>query len=345
MSKSLSVRTSPDGSLWLFQDAAVQRAWCFYLGFAAMVVSVILTFNEVPLNDFDTPLLALMFGFFFGALAFPSTFARFDTQTQTLSWQRDQWGVSRERTIRFSEIESIKRTKSYKMGKTAPEGRFQLVVEGRELPLLSGSLRKQRADELESRIREILPDCPLNPPTQSILVRGDAPLSQQNLLHRTPEEVLILRRSISLERNFCFIAGGALAFLEWGMTPLLEALAKMAFALTCLALFAIACILQEREWRFDPQREQLTLLKTRIWGKKQCVFDFADVGEVRRESHIVKPEDGEPYERFRLFLHLGEANETFLLSPKDLTLAQVDELERAVRYVLTPTCLDAPHME
>lgn len=299
-----------------------------------MAVSVILTFNDVPLGDFDAPLLVLMFGFFIGALAFPSTFARFDAQTQTLFLQREQWGLSREKTLQFSEIESIKRIVVYQTGRVALAMNFRLVVNGREVPLTSKSLPLQQANELEEYLRAILPRCPVSPVIKENFTVSGRSLTEQEALIETNRDVLIVRSPVVLARVGYFVLTVASAFTFWNTENAVHPFLRFCFVVVAWFCLIATFEFRPREWRFDSQDKQVILLEVRVKGNKERVFQFEDIRGIRRESFIIKPEAAPSYELFRLFIQIGGNTKGLLLSPKDLTLAQADELERAVRDVL-----------
>jgi len=345
MIETPNIERKPDGSLCLSQGASFERGLCLLLGFAALVFCVSLSFEGLRINEVDALAFTTMFGFILGALSFPSTSARLDAQTQTLFWQREWWGCKREQTLRFSEIESIRRIECYETGKMELRVRFRLVVQGRELPLLPSSQLPEQADELEKCLRALLPGCPINPSRQANALDNQLPLVAQRDLRMTSDGGLTVCRSVTFERVACLALAACFLLTLFHAAAGLETFQKVGFAVLVLGCLATAIALQSREWRFDPQAKRLVLLEERAGFKKKRVFDFADVRDIRRESYVVKLDDAPPYTRFRLFLQIGEANEPLLLSPKDLTLAQADELEGAVRHVLNSVLFNELRME
>jgi len=334
MLQSPNIERTPDGSLCLSQGASFERGLCLMLGFAALVFCVSLGFEGLPINEVDALAFTAMFGFFIGALILPSSSARFDAQTQTLSYQRDKWGYKQERTFRFSEIESIKRMEVYEAEETGVRLRFRLVAQGRELLLLPNSLLPEQAKELEELLRALLPECPINTSTKPNPADNQLSLKADGDLKTTEPGISIVSSSATFTRIMCLLSATFFLLALYFLAAGLETFQKVGFGVAASGFFLGACLIQRREWRFDSGQKQVVLLEERAGFKKKRVFDFADVREIRRESYVVELDGAPLCERFRLFLQIGEADVDLVLSPKDLTRAQADELERAVCDVL-----------
>jgi len=329
-----NIESEPDGSLFFSQGALFERSLCLLLGFAALVFCVSLGFKGASIGEVDFLAFILMFGPITRALSLPLLEARFDAQTQMLFYEWEQWGWKREHNLRFTEIQSLRRVECYETGEMGLKVRLRLVTQEQELSLWPGSLSLRQADEVEERLRVLLPMCPINPPIQVSASNKKRPLLNRNTFQMTSGGGLIVRR---------FVPANKVESLAWAFFIFMFLLCLFGsmkeFGKSCLVFLVLAspftvAAVQSKEWQFCPQEKKLILLTNCVGVKKQRVFDFADIRAVRRELHLFKPEDGPSYELFRLFLQIGEANEDLMLSPKDLTLVQADELERAVREVL-----------
>jgi hypothetical protein len=153
------IRSFPDVSLCLEQGATVERGVCLILGTLALIGFIALTMENLPLSSADVMVFVSMLGLFAGALIFPSSQVRFDSRAQKLFHEREQWGRKRERQCDFAGIKSLRRVERYGTGEIGLRVHFWVNVGGEELPL-PNALSPGEADELEARLRALLPDCP-----------------------------------------------------------------------------------------------------------------------------------------------------------------------------------------
>lgn len=332
------IRVLPDGSLCLFQSALAERVVCLSIGTVALACFGVMTLENLPLNAADVMVFVVTLGFLFRALMFASTEARFEPRIQTVFYCRNQWGYKRKREFKFAEIESLRRIECFQTGEMGLRVRFSLRVGGKELPLCPDALSTEQADQLEARLRDLLPSCPIEVGPkpereieQVLLSEGAHRLWVEGALERSPDGTLRVQRSATFDRLGSILIGSA--FFAYSMFRFEIDSAKGVG----LVLVALACVLgsltfHSFEFRFDPHKRHVVLIEEVFGLQKERIFEFSSIHAIRRKSWTTNEGDAPPRERFHLFLQIGD--EEFNISPKELSRAQADELQTVVEDAL-----------
>lgn len=195
---------------------------------------------------------------------------------------------------------------------------------------------------LQASSRESLPvakttcrGCPLETPSQ---LQVELPPLLGNVdgnLQLSPAGVLIVRKDALSGRIALICCGIGFFSVEFWLIEGLEPFQVFGF-LFMGSLFVLgSLVLDSFEFQFDPNTRRLLLTEEVGGFGRQRTFEFSSIRAMRRESWTIEEDDAPPRERFHLFLQIGD--EEVMLSPRELSREQADELQNAVKSVL-----DAP---